>query len=277
MDRLSANINYELNLIYEWLCLNKLSLNIKKTKFMLFHYRQRNIESIIPKLTINDHVIERVTDFNFLGLTFDEHMSWNSHINKISIKITKTVGVLSRLKRFLPQDILLTIYNALIMPHIQYGILCWGHKSSRIYNLQKRAMRLITNSKYNAHSEPIYKKLKCLKVSDIFTLKTLKLHYNIEKRTVPHYFLDMFKSNETTTHHNTRFRHLALKPTSKTATAYNCLRYSLPETLSAIPFIIKEKVTTHSAQGFSNYIKHYFIKNYTDTCNILNCYICNQV
>ena len=95
---------------------------------MLFHYRQRNIESIIPKLTINDHVIERVTDFNFLGLTFDEHMSWNSHINKISIKITKTVGILSRLKRFLPQDILLTIYNALIMPHIQYRILCWGHR-----------------------------------------------------------------------------------------------------------------------------------------------------
>ena len=78
-------------------------------KIMLFHYKQRNIVSIIPKLTTNDFIIDRVTDFNFLGLTFDEHMSWNAHINKISIKITKTIGVLSRLKRFLPQEILLTI------------------------------------------------------------------------------------------------------------------------------------------------------------------------
>ena len=69
------------------------------------------------------------------------------------------------------------------MPHIQYGILCWGHKSSRVFNLQKQAMRLITISKYNAHSEPSYKKLKCSTVPDIFTLKMLNFYYNIEKRS----------------------------------------------------------------------------------------------
>ena len=86
LDTLSKNINEELNFVYEWLCLNKLSLNIKKTKFMIFHHRQRNIESIIPNLSINGHVIERVRDFNFLGLTFDEHMTWDSHINNASVK-----------------------------------------------------------------------------------------------------------------------------------------------------------------------------------------------
>ena len=162
------------------------------------------------------------------------------------------------------------------MPHIQYGILCWGHKSSRIFNLQKRAMRLITNSKYNAHSEPLYKKLKCLTVPDTFTLKMLKFHYNIEKGTIPHYFVNMFKQTSAPPDHNTRFRHLAVKPTSKTTTGSDCLRYLLPETLLNTPSIIKEKVSTHSAQGFSNYIKQYFINKYADTCSIQNCYICNQ-
>ena len=140
-DTLSSNINDELHLIYEWLCLNKLSLNIKKTKFMIFHDRQRCIETLIPKLNINGNQIERVKEFIFLGILFDEHMSWESHINKTSVKITKTLGIMSRLKRYLPRNILLIlIYNSLIMPYIQYGIMCWGHKPGRIMKLQKLAI-----------------------------------------------------------------------------------------------------------------------------------------
>ena len=276
-DTLSENINNELNLVYEWLCLNKLSLNIKKTKFMLFHNRQKNIESVIPKLTINNHNIERVTDFNFLGLTIDQHMSWNNHINKISVKITKTIGILSRLKRFLPQKILLMIYNSLIMPHIQYSILCWGYKNDRILKLQKRALRLITNSKYNAHSEPLFKNLKCLKVCDLFKLKLLKFYYKLEKGEIPHYFQNMFTPVALTHNYSTRFRRLTDLPQSKTTTGSNCIRYTLPKHLTTTPACIKEKVATHSPQGFSNYIKQYLLNQYNENCTIVNCYICNQV
>ena len=68
-------INDELEKIVQWLALNKLSLNAKKTKFMIFHYKQKKIKDIIPKLIINKVVIERVNDFNFLGITIDEHMT----------------------------------------------------------------------------------------------------------------------------------------------------------------------------------------------------------
>ena len=277
VDMLSSNINFELSLIYEWLCLNKLSLNVKKTKFMLFHNRQRKIENITPTLSINGNEIERVTDFNFLGLTIDQHMSWNSHINKVSVKITKTLGILSRLKRFLPQDILLMIYNSLIMPHIQYGILCWGHKSGRILTLQKRAMRLITNSKYNAHTEPIYKRLTCLKIPDIYTLNILKLYYKIENDKVPHYFKNMFKQTTITHTHETRFRHLNTLQTARTSSGSYCIRYVLPTTIKNIPLCIKEKIMTHSLQGFSNYIKQFYIKNYENECKTENCYICGHL
>ena len=90
--------------------------------------------------------------------------------------------VMNRLKRYLPQNILPTIYNSLILPHINYSILVWGFKSSRIYKLQKRAVRMISCSKYNAHTEPLFKSLNLLKVEDIFKIKTLKFYHKYSQK-----------------------------------------------------------------------------------------------
>ena len=171
---LSENINKELELITNWLSLNKLSLNAKKTKMMIFHHRQRNISNIVPQLYINGSEIERVNKFNFLGTMFDECLTWNSHIQKISSKIAIVAGTLSRLKRFLPFDILRIIYNALIQPHLNYSILLWGFKTKRISKLQKWAVRAITCSRYNAHTDPLFKRLNLIKVDDIYKLSLLK-------------------------------------------------------------------------------------------------------
>ena len=137
MISLSQVINNELKEIQKWLELNKLSLNVKKTKYMIFHNHQRDIINHTPKLELNGEPLVRVEDFNFLGLTIDQHMTWNAHIQKISNKISRSLGVMNRLKRYLPQNILRTIYNSLILPHINYSILVWGFKSSRISKLQK--------------------------------------------------------------------------------------------------------------------------------------------
>ena len=93
-QQISDNINTELNDIFVWLCVNKLALNVKKTKYMLFHYRQRDIGNLIPSLKINDEPVERVTEFNFLGLTIDETLSWHPHVQKISNKISRTLGII---------------------------------------------------------------------------------------------------------------------------------------------------------------------------------------
>ena len=84
----STNINYELNKVHEWLCANKLSLNISKTKYMIFHYRQRSNIPIL-NINLNNVPIERVQTFDFLGLTISETLDWSHHINKISNKFLK--------------------------------------------------------------------------------------------------------------------------------------------------------------------------------------------
>ena len=57
-----------------------------QTEYMIFHHRQRKIGEFIPDIRINDSPLERVTDFNFLGLQIDQHLNWNAHIQKVSIK-----------------------------------------------------------------------------------------------------------------------------------------------------------------------------------------------
>ena len=79
-----------------------------------------------PKLKINDHVIERVQNFNFLGLLVHYNMTWYKHIEKVSLKISRPIGILNRLKLSYPQCILLTLYNTLIMPHLHYSLLTCG-------------------------------------------------------------------------------------------------------------------------------------------------------
>ena len=115
---ISRNINDELSCVQEWLNVNKLSLNVSKTKYMIFHHRQRKIDEFIPDIRINDSLIERVTDFNFLGLQIDQHLNWNAHIRKCSNKISRTLGVMNRLKRYLPTEILRVLYNSLVLPHL---------------------------------------------------------------------------------------------------------------------------------------------------------------
>ena len=85
--------------------------------------------------------------------------------------LIKYVGLLNKLKHYLPASILKTLYCSLILPHLNYGSLAWGFDAKRIFKLQKRALRCITNSKFNAHTVPLFKQLNLLKIDDIFFIE----------------------------------------------------------------------------------------------------------
>ena len=135
-------INKELAKINEWLEINKLSLNVTKTKFMVFHTQHRAIKPPVPK--INNTNIEKVEQFKFLGLTLDSNLNWKKHSDNITNKCSQIIGILNRLKQILPQNIKIMLYNALLLPHINYCLVTRGYQCKRINILQKRAIRLIT-------------------------------------------------------------------------------------------------------------------------------------
>ena len=272
---ISHNINNELNSIHEWLNTNKLSINTSKTKYMIFHYRQRrNIQNL--DLVMNNVVIERVAVFDFLGLMISETLDWSHHINKISNKIVKVIGIMRRIKRYIATGTLRTIYNALIQPHLYYAILAWGFSSSRIFKLQKKAIRIICGAKYNAHTDMIFKEQFILKVQDIFTLQCSKFYYKYIHGNLPVYFRYFFQMNNDIHSHNTRNRgELHLFQYRNHATR-NCVRFNIPNLINNLPVTVKEKIHTHSLWGFSRYMKIYLIGKYQTECQIENCYICNN-
>ena len=160
-------LNYELSLVCEWLNINKLSLNINKTKFMVFHSYQKEVLHLTPCLKIADTVIENVNEFNFLGVHLDSHMTWKSHTDKLALKLSKYTGILNKLKHYLPSYIVRTLYFTLIHSHLNYAILTWGYKCNRLKKLQKRLIRVVTSSKYNAHTDPLFKITQILKLEDL--------------------------------------------------------------------------------------------------------------
>ena len=117
-------INDELEKINKLLKLNKLAVNVDKTKSMLFHKRRL----VIPiQFSMNNRVIDVVQYFNYLGIMLDADMSWKTHIARVRNKLSRINGILHRLKYIYPQNFLITLSKSLFVPHFNYGSLLWGH------------------------------------------------------------------------------------------------------------------------------------------------------
>ena len=260
----------------KWLQLNKLSLNIAKSKFMIFHMAQYQVHP--PTLKINTIQIEHITSFNFLGIILHENLKWEEHVNHVSNKILKVIGTISKLKQYIPSDVLLTLYNSLILPHLYYGITLWGYNNlDRILRIQKKAVRIITNITYYAHSEPLFKMLDILKIQDIHTLQQFKFIYKLLHDNLPHYFKSIKVTHNRDIHqYNTRQKNNVLVPNIQHEFARKCIRNQIYVFLNNSPETIVDKINTHSLKGFSTYNNKYLIDGYKLSCTVYNCYTCNR-
>ena len=269
-------LNDELAKIHNWLNVNKLSLNVAKTKAMLFHMPQKEIHH--PQLKIAGFNIEFIDNFNFLGITINKHLNWAKHMDILSAKISKTVGILNTLKSVLPINILKIIYNSLILCHMNYGILLWGSQhnaNDKLHKLQKKAVRIITSSHYIAHSEPIFKQLHLLKSYDIYKCQLLKFIFKLVNKQLPPYFNQLsFTLNSQQHHHETRGHRRAFVPRVNHEFSQRNIRYRAALIYNSTLDSVIAKIYTHSSIGFSSYVKNKTIAQYNNQCSIEHCYSC---
>ena len=127
---------------------NKLSLNTAKTKIIIFDNKITNNCNISICLDGVDILTSPTT--KFLGTIIDSKLNWKAHICDVSKKIARANGVINAVKQFLPKSALITLYNAFVLPHLNYNRLAWGTAYNthidNIYLLQKRIVRNICNS-----------------------------------------------------------------------------------------------------------------------------------
>ena len=106
INTLEQELNKEISKVNTWLLSNKLLLNVAKSKFMIFFKHPQKIPKL--NIAINGNPVEQVTNFNFLGITIDQNLTWNDHISKISIKGARVIGIMNKLKNIFPPCIILS-------------------------------------------------------------------------------------------------------------------------------------------------------------------------
>ena len=129
-SHLEKVINIELNKISNWCKLNKLSLNIDKTNFMIFKNKHSNKPDLNYKIEIDDKNIEKVEITKFLGVLIDNNLSWKDRTMHISKIVSKYNGIIRKIRPYLNKDSLLTLYNTLVLPYLSYCTLVWGDKNN---------------------------------------------------------------------------------------------------------------------------------------------------
>ena len=179
-----------------WLDVNKLSLDIDKTNFIIFkspqHPSLQSVNIKFGKLPINQTCYVK-----FLGVLLDEKLSWKYHLTELSKKLARTHGMFFKIRHFLPIHVLVCFYNSLFSPFLQYGILVWGLTYETHINpaflLQKRDVRAISFAHYTAPSTPIFSDLKILKLQDLCHLRLLSFVYQSVNKISPSCFHSFFK------------------------------------------------------------------------------------
>jgi len=248
IELLNRNMNSELGKLSKWFKANKLSLNISKTKFMLFT-RRKNVHPDF-KLYIDNREIDRVESMKFLGVLIDEHINWKEHIRLICIKLARSIGVINRLKRFLPFKILKQLYCCLFLSHIQYCILIWGKNSQTVIHpiciLQKRIIRVITNSDYRAHTSQLFRNLGLLKYEDILNYKTAIFMYKLEHNDMPDAFSNFIPKNQQRQSYRLRNRGDYSIERSSSKLKSNSLKVFGAKLWNTLPQILRTKKSKYS-------------------------------
>ena len=130
-------------------------------------------KSVKIKIENCDIAKENVT--RFLGVVINKNLPWTDHINTISSKIIKNLGVICKLSKSLSVDVLHTLYNTLISPYFQYCNVASATSKTTVlgktFASRKKAICIITHSKWNTHSETLLRETGVMKLVDINTFQ----------------------------------------------------------------------------------------------------------
>ena len=146
----------------------------------------------------------------------------------------------------------------------------------RLEKLQKRAVRIISCSKYNSYTDPLFKNLNLLKLKDLFELNVLKLYYKYEKNILPFYISNIFSDFSVEHSYNQRTEYILSEYGSNKPIGDKCICHYLPSVINKSKPDILDNISTHTILGCAFYIKRTTICNFRVECIVRNCYICNN-
>ena len=200
-----AEVNSELEKVYDWLSSNKLTLNVSKSKFMII--TKRKISSSHFSVKIQGIDLEWCDSYKYLGVYIDKDLNWKQHIHYISQTILKACGSLAKIRYSVDIDTLREVYHALFHSYLRYGIVAWGAalaSPSSVKPLQvimNRAIRIMCFAPLGRMDiNPLFEILEILQFEQIYELEVCKFIYKRENNILPIPIGNYFDFREAPTH-----------------------------------------------------------------------------
>ena len=201
LSEIALSMNSEMKNVTEWLRNNMLTLNVTKTNYMIMTTQGKRYNNDECKIIIDESIIDCVSNTKFLGIMLDDKLSWKLHINHICNKVSKAIGILVKARRILGIDSLVTLYNTLIKPYFSYCITLWGNTYKthlkKLEILQKKIVRILSFSDYNAHTSPLFRRLNLMTLNEMYKYFSGIHIYKCINHLLPQLFWDEFMLSKT--------------------------------------------------------------------------------
>ena len=205
-DKVIDIVNKELDRINIWLRANKLTINIKKTHYMMFH--RTRIKHKLRNITICGTNVSYTKNTKFLGVIIDNKLRWSDHINYIKNKIAKSIGIINKTRNFLSKNTLTNLYYTFIYPYLIYCTEIWGNTNDihldPLIKIQKKSLRVITFSHHRDSTAPLFQKLYILNFKKLVTQRIALLMFKYHKGILPDPINNLFSTNNNRHNYHTR-------------------------------------------------------------------------
>lgn len=210
IPEIKSLLEHDIQCVVEWLCANKLTLNVIKSEFMLIGSRQRlatHTENL--KVAINGIALKQVHEVTCLGLKIDQNLTWKGHVETIKKKIITNLRVMKKAKPYLNRQLLINIYNTIIKPHFDYCSTVWDSidmtLADQLQKLQNRAARIITGAPYKTiHTCDVFSELGWSSLAHNRKVQKAIMMYKIVNGYSPSYLSEMFEKQFGSTIYNLR-------------------------------------------------------------------------
>ena len=255
-------MTYELEKIYQWLAANRLSLNIGKSKLLIFSHQKKSKGNYSKnnhedrknevQLFINGEMLKEVDFAKYLGVLIDNKLKWTQQIEAINLKLSKGTGLLAKIRHFVPRSVLRSLYYSFINSYIEYNLLNWGMASDTNLNTVtkkvNKAIRIISFEDNDSPTIPLFKKLDILPLTSAIQAKYAKFMWKLYNNLLPSALSSNF-------HHSSRTGFSKSVPRLSTLSKF--VSYAGHIVWDDIPTDIKNK----SYNSFSRSIFKFYIQN----------------
>jgi hypothetical protein len=258
---LFSQANQDLYFLNEWFKANKLSLNANKSVYIIFSKHKCKAENL--NIKIGGIVIQEKQFTTFLGIKIDANLNWKYHITQIKGKLKSAIFMINRIKNLIPKENLHTLYHTMIQPHLDYGLILWGGANVTLMKeltlLQKKAIRIINKTDYYAHTNPLFKSSKVLKLTDQYEYDIAKFMYKHSQDMLPTSLNRLFITHKMHHQYLTRNRSNPRIPLSKYTLTIKSVKHKGPQIWNCIPANLK---SCRNINSFKLKYKHHILNMY---------------